>query len=386
MSVELGERLQSIRKRRGLSQKELADASGVSLSLIRKIEQGERGDARLETLRKLAIGLRVRTSALQATGDSESADPGTREIWEPTRRALVGQVDAPETPADPTEVEATLRSLRPLLGRNEYREVAGILPDLIRDADSLVDGRALRSRILNLAGWMLTQTRQFEDAEHTLARAIDTADDRNDAAAAVDTLLWTLLRQGRLDEARTLAIRWADDIEPRISRATPRELSIWGRMYMRVANAAVRDNQPGEAADALGFAHAAAHLVGREVYADRSTNKTFGPISVAHICAEQAAISEKPDKVLALAASTPTVELEPTAANRLRHRLDVANAYSQLGQHADAINVMQQVRRIAPEWLPQQRYGRDILGTIITRRRTLTDEMRDLADFVKLEY
>ena len=38
----LGERLQSIRKRRGLSQRELAGRSGVSVSLIRQIEQGAR--------------------------------------------------------------------------------------------------------------------------------------------------------------------------------------------------------------------------------------------------------------------------------------------------------------------------------------------------------
>ena len=45
----LGGRLASARKRRGLSQRELAQASGLSVSLIRKIEQGEREDTRLET-------------------------------------------------------------------------------------------------------------------------------------------------------------------------------------------------------------------------------------------------------------------------------------------------------------------------------------------------
>ncbi|WP_280400087.1 helix-turn-helix domain-containing protein [Nocardia carnea] len=40
--MDLGERLQNIRKRRGLTQRELAEAAGVSLSLIRKLEQGER--------------------------------------------------------------------------------------------------------------------------------------------------------------------------------------------------------------------------------------------------------------------------------------------------------------------------------------------------------
>ncbi|WP_280300637.1 helix-turn-helix domain-containing protein [Nocardia abscessus] len=42
--MDLGERLQTVRKRRGLTQRELAESSRVSLSLIRKIEQGERDD------------------------------------------------------------------------------------------------------------------------------------------------------------------------------------------------------------------------------------------------------------------------------------------------------------------------------------------------------
>jgi hypothetical protein len=40
----------------------------------------------------------------------------------------------------------------------------------------------------------------------------------------------------------------------------------------------------------------------------------------------------------------------------------------------------------APEWLTQQRYARDILGSIAAGRRTLTTEMRELADAIRLEY
>ncbi|MQT01963.1 helix-turn-helix domain-containing protein, partial [Streptomyces jumonjinensis] len=49
-----GKHVKEVRKRRGLTQHGLAEASGVSLSIIRKLEQGERETARLETLRKLA--------------------------------------------------------------------------------------------------------------------------------------------------------------------------------------------------------------------------------------------------------------------------------------------------------------------------------------------
>jgi hypothetical protein len=74
----------------------------------------------------------------------------------------------------------------------------------------------------------------------------------------------------------------------------------------------------------------------------------------------------------------------PRLVSRLRHRLDVASAHSLLGQHTEAFAVLQEVRQRAPEWLAQQHYARDITARIISRRRTLTPDMRDFADFMNL--
>jgi transcriptional regulator with XRE-family HTH domain len=385
MSVDLGERLQSVRKRRGLTQRQLAEQSGVSLSLIRKIEQGEIDSTRLETLRKLAVGLKVRTSELQVSTDTEHADTETVDQWAAVRAALAIQPSPSDEPVTAASVRAGLRALRRFSGENRFAEGAAMLPALLRDAEDLGD-RSTRSHVLNSGAWLLIQTRQYDAAEDCMWRALDAAEEQVDASAVVDNQLWSLLRQGRLAETRTLAIEWADRVEPRFSRATAMELSMWGRMWMRVANASVRDNRPGEAEDALSLASAAAHRIGREVYADRSTFKSFGPVSVAHIRAESHIIADEPDKTLEIASQTPAADLEPVGANRMRHRLDVANASVQLGRYDAALTEFQQVRQMAPEWLQHQRYGRTILGRIVAKRRTLTDDMRELADFVKLEY
>jgi transcriptional regulator with XRE-family HTH domain len=55
----VGDRLRVVRKRRGLTQRQVARLAGVSLSLISKLEQGERQDTRTETLRRLAVALGV---------------------------------------------------------------------------------------------------------------------------------------------------------------------------------------------------------------------------------------------------------------------------------------------------------------------------------------
>ncbi|GII65039.1 hypothetical protein Skr01_51240 [Sphaerisporangium krabiense] len=145
---------------------------------------------------------------------------------------------------------AVLDASMPLWKDDKYAELAAILPKLLTDTDTLVgldrSRRVVRSRLLHLTGWLLTQTRQFEAAEVALRRGLDDADDKLDAAAVISTWCWLLLRQGRLEQARRLATTWADDIEPRVSRATPRELSAWGWLLLRSSAAAVRDNRPEE--------------------------------------------------------------------------------------------------------------------------------------------
>jgi transcriptional regulator with XRE-family HTH domain len=100
-STAIGIRVRDIRKRRGLSQEELAGSSGVSVSLIRKVEQGEYGGIRLETVRKIADALRVPTTMLMP-GDrrSDDAEPESPGTWEPVWRALGGLMPQPEQ--DPT--------------------------------------------------------------------------------------------------------------------------------------------------------------------------------------------------------------------------------------------------------------------------------------------
>jgi hypothetical protein len=119
---------------------------------------------------------------------------------------------------------------------------------------------------------------------------------------------------------------------------------------------------------------------------DPSTTRVFGPATVAFRRAETWVIDEKPDKTLAVAASIPPNVLPSADMSRLRHRLDVAHAYVLLRKFAEALTVIQETREAAPEWMVQQRYARDILSRIIDKRRTLTPQMRELADFCHVPY
>src|SRR3954454_14065489 len=60
----LGERVRRLRAERGMTQEQLAERAGVSVDLVKKLEQGRRESARLTTLTKLAQALDVSRSEL----------------------------------------------------------------------------------------------------------------------------------------------------------------------------------------------------------------------------------------------------------------------------------------------------------------------------------
>lgn len=385
----IGERIVNLRKRRGMSQAELAAVSGVSVSLVRKLEQGARSDVRLETARKLAAALGVPTTVLIVDRGADEVDGRTAGRWEPVRQALYGVGDRGEESPTAGGVLTAIDASMPLWQDDRYGDLAAMLPTLLTDADVLVESdrsqRVVRSRLLHLTGWLLTQTRQFEAADVALRRGLDDADDRLDAAMIVSTRCWLLLRQGRLDEARKLAVRWADDVEPRISRATSRELSAWGWLLLRASAAAVRDNRPGEAQDAIRLARTAAVAASRDQSPDGDFLRTFGPVTVAMKRAENAMVEDRPDVVLRMSRSIPTSDLAPTSNNRNRHLLDVAEAHRRSRQYGEAFEVLRRIRHDSPEWIVNQSYAKAILKGIFVGKRTPDRDMRKLADFVRMD-
>ncbi|MBC2864243.1 helix-turn-helix domain-containing protein [Streptomyces mexicanus] len=390
MSANLGVRLQGIRKRRGLSQRELSELSGVSVSLIRKLEQGERDDTRLETARRLANALKVPTTRLIAEHANVAADEETEEHWAPVHTALAAPPATDRLSEEPTYdgVRDALRAVVPLFAGDRFADLVTALPPLLRDIEVFTEtdprGRPLRARLLELTGWLMTQTRQFDAADMALERAMDDATDRIQAAASANVRCWLLLRRGQLAEARELAAHWADEVEPRMSRATSAELSTWGWLLLRLSAAAIRDNRPGEAKDALRLARSAAVALGEECTPDGDFLRAFGPVTVALKRAENAMVAGRPDDVLSLAARIPVDTLEPTSNNRNRHLLDVAGAQTHLRQYAEAVDTFQKIRAGSPQWLSHQRLATDVLKRIVSKRRTLTPEMRELADLVSL--
>ena len=313
-------------------------------------------------------------------------------VWEPVRRVLEGNPRT-EPAEEPTleGVKSAFRGMVPLLLASRFAEMGAVLPALLRDADALVAcsaddtlaaARTLRAQVRQVAGSLMTHTWQFDTADRAFTMAMDDASDPLTAMSVTQERCWGLIRQGRLTETTELAFRWADENEPRMS-AHRNELAVWGQLLIRASNAAVRDNRPGEARDALRMARMAAAGTDRDFILPHSPWHIFGPVTVSVAAAENATIQDKPETTLAIAADIDGAKM-PVPRYAPSHRLDVAHAHVALRQYPEAVGMLQRMRRERPQWLPQQRYASDILAKIIKHRRTLTPEMRDLADFVHL--
>ncbi|MBB5939371.1 helix-turn-helix domain-containing protein [Streptomyces zagrosensis] len=384
-NLAIGTLLQRVRKRRGLSQQELHDASGVSLSLIRKLEQQAVSDTRMETVRRLAAALRISTSSLIPQRSSEGES--TADTWRPVQEAIEAPPQQIDEEPSAAGVIASVHEIRAAYFAKRILDLSTLLGPALRDADALDDAdheaRSARSYLLQIAGSTLTQVRQFAAAETALQRALDDAPDRLRAASIITTWSWLLVRQGRFEESAALAIRWADDVEPRMSRATPDELAAWGWLLVQASAASLRNARTAEAHDTMQLARSAAVLTGRELPAGGTRLATWGPYTVAYKKAERGIVLHRPDDVLNTAERVAAAN--PVAGTEFdRHRLDVAKAHLMLHQYGEAFDALLDISQRAPEWLKEQRYAQDIMSDVIDGRRTLTPEMRSLATALRV--
>ncbi|MDF3291981.1 helix-turn-helix domain-containing protein [Streptomyces silvisoli] len=406
MSTGLADNVRKYRRAAGLSQEALAEAADLSLSTVRKVEQG--GHVSMETLAALARALGVSTSALFATEAPKSVlgpqDEANRRYLAELRRALMPAVGLAAPLSDPGEA-GELNALRrgvqeshALYWADQYGAVAKRLPSLLRSSEAAVStlegedqqhAMIARCHALLLAGKYLTQVRQYDMGYFALVEAIKLAREAGQtqlAATGVVGLGWLLLRQDRFDEAEQLAAQTAAEIEPRMSEAAPVCLAVWGELWLRVAAASARNNRPDVTQEARRMAATAASALNTESENFPQHWGGFGPVTAELKAVEDLSLVGDARGVLRRAddgiLSDKSVRNfgKPTAPNWGRHRLDVARAHVMLGSHQDAMDELVQLRRTSGEWLTHQPMARYVMTDLLkTRKRTLTEEMRSMA-------
>ncbi|WP_030163422.1 helix-turn-helix domain-containing protein [Spirillospora albida] len=404
--VSISDRVRELRRRRGMTQEELAERAGLSLAVIKKLEQG--GTCRMETYHQLARALGVTTVWFTSPGSPEPVEATLDDIVLADMRSAIN----PPVGLGGRPLYGTADGDHPDLGRlgdavataaakyhaDEYDDLAALMPALVRSAHHHVDAydtgdrrrQALRLRadITGLAGRYLIQIRAHDLALIALHASLRDALQIEDvplAAASISSQAWAMLRQGRLTEVERLCADTADQIEPRMSKATPDQLAGWGYLLLRAASAASRNNRAAEAREYARTAATAGAQLGRQ-HEDLAGHISFGPVTTALHLAEIEVLDNQPEKAIAEAAAVPKGAGRVNTSTWDRHRLDMARARLRLGDADKATDIMTQLRLTHPQWLRYQQYGRDITRELLeARKRMPSRDVLDLADFMNVE-
>jgi transcriptional regulator with XRE-family HTH domain len=381
----IGRRLAAIRISRHKTQETLAKQANISLSLLRKIEQGSRSPSD-HVLHTLADALA--TTAEQITGHAGSTDSRVHTRIEFLRTAI-GAYDFPddgpvrplrelEVAVDTTvrqrltsqyglliaDIPALLgelnRAVRVFTGRNATH-AHRLLAMALRGADSVAykfNYYDLSNHIIQLMRW---SAHQSEDEILTAT------------VAYIHTE--TFFANGDLERGlRRLEAAIEAAPEPTDSPS----MAARGALHMRAAIVAARLVNTELAFDHLRHARILANAVPEGIY----YGTAFGPSSL-HVH-EVSLWIELGDATGALKAARNHAPPSDLPAERHSHYyLSVALAQLWLGMRDDALQSLQVARRIAPQHVREHPQVRDALVTLLRLYRSPPQQLLSFAEWAR---
>jgi hypothetical protein len=307
----------------------------------------------------------------------------------PIRRAITAVRDNGE-PGSVDELGKSAGYAWSAYWTNRFDLLGELLPNLLtsarataRETDTPAAFAAL-SDVYAACASTLVHLGHVDLAYLAMERAIGAAERSDDPlrrAALSGWMSWLLLHQtGTADQAQRLAVDEADRVEPRLGKARPQQISVWGSLLISGAVAAARDDQPAEADDLLNLAEAAATRLHAETSVIRVAYQSpFGLPLVVMQSVDVAVVTDRPGRALEVAKKMPSDGL-PLLASKARHLADVAYAQTSLRRDHEATDTLLTIERTAPHWMKYQAYPRTIVRELLEReRRSRTPQLRGLA-------
>ncbi len=378
-STSLGRRLANLRRRRDLHQQQLADIADVSVDTIRKLEQGQRHSARLDTVNRLAEALDVPLAELLGVPSGLAPEQQTDVIE--LRAVIYDQVPDVNEPPTTADLRSTITELWGIYWAGRYTALAQVLPHKLTGARAVVRAAGTPAEIL-AANAVLAEFLQlaaslaahltYEDLSQVAllqaTAAAEMADDPLLRAAQQSTSAWVLSRQGLWPQAERLAAAAAADIEPVLSRATPEQIAVWGELLHFGTIALARDKRVVEARELLGLVQAAGAAIGgrRPAY---TCVLQFGPTFAGTSAVGTAVAVDQPREALRLAEQVDHIEMLPPSIHA-RFLLNVAYAQTVEWRSQEALDTLRRVEALTPELMQHHGLARTIVEELLPRRRT----------------
>lgn len=374
-----GARIARARKRRHLSQRELADLSHVSYSTLTKVEQRNM-PASPSVIGALARALSVPTTELTGQPYLEELQQDQLDgLINPVREALnvydLGEDDA-VVPRSLDELAQEATELCALVRATDIKKAAAALPALICEATTVAHSQGTTEAWQTLA----SSYRTAYDVATKLG-FIDLS------AIALDRLEWAALRasdpilSGMRQYLRALAYLRASDYRTgkrlvglgmsTLEQADPgRERDVLtGQLHLGAAVLAGRDK---DEAAATGHLEEAERIAGRTGPAEKVHWLSFGPTNVGvHRVSVLAELDQYAEAVQA--AKGMTVPDDWPLSRKAHHHAEVARAQLWTGRVEPAFKSLLAARKLAPQQTRYHPTVRETYAGISSARRAMPD-------------
>jgi transcriptional regulator with XRE-family HTH domain len=392
----IGQRIARHRVRRGLTQDELAGLVGISLSMIKKIESGDRLVTRFSQLVLFAEVLRIK-DLRELTGvplrlgpDERRGHPSADAVYAALLERGQAVGESPSLDQFGRDVERAWQSWQaPSAFR--YDAVGQQLPGLIRKAQAAVGGPGdERRRALGLASGLYQLTRSWTKrvgqhelslvaADRAVTCALD-ADDPDLAGAAAWNLAMILSAQGELERARAVVDRAVTELRPHLDRPSSARLAVFGGLHLLGATDAARQDKATEAHQMLDIATEVAAKTGETNH----FRMVFGPTNVA-LHRVSTAVELGHTREAQELAERVAVHATSAVERRVTFHLDAARCY--VGRHNDvaAVHMVQHIHRESPEELRYSVLVRQTLRQLRDRAKpSIEPDLRPLLEAADL--
>lgn len=385
VQLTIGERIAWYRRRRGLSQRVLAELVGRTEDWLNKVENNRIQLDRLSVISTVARELDVTLPDLLAEPNlvEWSRDTGRRTV-PALRDALLTYRQL--IPRRTGARELHVREVEVLVERvsavwdayqsSRFGFMTAALPGLIEDLVYAVDqydgvDQVRCQRLLALSYQastaVLTKIGETDLACVAAQRGYDLAEQASESVVLLSltrSVCHALLSAGRYSDAVAIVDDAASTVSSADSRASRAFMSVYGTMYLTGAVAAARADDQETTSAFLRHADLAARRLGRD---DNLMWTAFGPTNVAIHRVSTA--MELGNVALALELG-PQVDPSPLPVERqVRHRLEVARAHSAQNDRDAAIGLVLDAEQLAPEQVRHHSMSRDLVLTWMRRSK-----------------
>lgn len=397
--LPIGRRVAYWRGRRRMSQQFFADQIGKSKSWVDKVERGVRRLDKFSVLYEIADVLQVDAQLLFGSDSARKPDSVNcvDQVEVEEIRAALENYDQVVAYFEPPPLdEVCLDELRKAVAHAwmsfqhaKYGMVARSLPKLLRDAQSAdacydpgtetsgsdgtrgVNAAHLLAQVYQVSASVLRKLGENELGWLAADRAVGVSHRAGDpmlAGAATIRVANAMLTLGRSRPALDLNVQVAHRLAPSCAAEnTPDRLSIYGHLLLQGAMAAARCGDLATSRDLLRAADEAAELIGGDA---NHYWTAFGPTNVAlHRAAAAVDLGEHGVAIDTHRQLTGDGFAALLPERRANHMVDVARAYTHVGDLETAAELLVGADRLAPSEIRCRPHAHEVLTGVLRRSK-----------------